>query len=252
MVIGGGGIDPEGSDDDAVIKWLYGAFHILYDLRFRSERLRAALLIIDFASCAGDSASAVYGNGNCHRRIGCHIDRLRCCYRFVRLIVGATGCGITVLRNAIDGSRLRLRCDDRHGNGSVCSVGKGDDLLRFLLYERYRKHTVGNAAKLCQHILLAGIALLKRCGVGRKDIAYIVPGGTLCVIDKCIHRQIVVVSAVLNDLLDFCEGCVIPFLHNCGNICGKVVIGFQQCCGVFHVHHRPIQPKHAVCDNAGQ
>lgn len=31
---------------------------------------------------------------------------------------------------------------------------------------------------------LAGIALLKRCGVGRKDIAYIVPGGTLCIIDK--------------------------------------------------------------------
>ena len=96
-------------------------------------------------------------------------------------------CGITVLRNAIDGSRLCLRCDDRHGNGSVCSVGKGDDLLRFLLHESYRKHTVGNAAKLCQHILLAGIALLKRCGVGRKDIAYIVPGGTLCIIDKCIH-----------------------------------------------------------------
>ena len=60
------------------------------------------------------------------------------------------------------------------------------------------EHGVRHTLELCHHVLFGGVLLFHRRRVGGQNIAGIVSGRAVSVVDERIHRELVVASAFLN------------------------------------------------------
>jgi len=69
------------------------------------------------------------------------------------------------------------------------------------LFIANREHLVGHRSQFGRHVLSSGSLLLEGGGIGGQNIGRIVAGTALGIIDECIHGQVIVIAAVLDDLL---------------------------------------------------
>ena len=95
--------------------------------------------------------------------------------------------------------------------------------------------------------------LLERCRICRQDVADIVAGRALGIVGKGLHRQIIVIAAILNDGFHRGKRLIVAGIHDGSDIIGQLIVGYHHRCRAGSGKGRLIGAAHNVIpDNTGK
>ena len=87
---------------------------------------------------------------------------------------------------------------DRQRYRLIPVIGDRDQMLMLFPLACHGKHGVRYTPELCHHVLFGGVLLFHRRRVGGQNIAGVVSGRAVSVVDEGIHGELVITSAFLN------------------------------------------------------
>ena len=116
-------------------------------------------------------------------------------------------------------------CHNDHRDLLICLIGHRDQPLLLFFFIGHREHLTGYAGQFGNHILGGGVLLLQGSRIGRKNIGHIISGTALGVVDQGLHREVVVITTVSDDLLDSGKGSLIAGINDCRYILRQLCVG---------------------------
>ena len=194
LIIGCRGINAEGTVNHGIVEGVNRTLQVFHDLCIRIQRFRSDRHIVACIAKARDCAAIVHRDAHIDRLIGVHSHGLLAGINFIGVVIRPLAGFVAELTV----SDILCRGYDCQRNRSITVASQRNDPLMLFFHTGDREHGPGDTFKLGNHVLLGGTLLLHGGRICRKDIAGIIPGGTMAVVYQRIHGELVVITAGFN------------------------------------------------------
>ena len=192
------GIHTECLIDHRVIKGMDRAFEVRDHLDCRRDHLFTGGLKVSSRGVACDGAVIIYRKIHGYLPIGRDHDILLTA-EFLNRRVIRPRFGLIAVNRIISVEIHNLGGGyDRQRHRLIPVIGDRDQMLMLFPLACHWEHGVRYTPELCHHVLFGGVLLFHRRRVGGQNIAGVVSGRAVSVVDEGIHGELVITSAFLN------------------------------------------------------